>query len=387
MSDHFTEDLDPTGRDLREFTDQLRPEHAVVRNVRGEYVVLRHADVVAVAEDAERFSSGVSRFLQVPNGLDGAEHRAARQALDRYFDADAIAPYAEAFRQIARELVASAPLGQTIDAVHDIGAVFAVRGQSAWLGWPAELEPALLTWMGENHAASRSGDRARTAKVAEDFNAIIRSVLEPRRALGDAASDDVTTELMNDQIDGRPFTDDELVSVLRNWTGGDLGSIALCVGVLCSYLAERPELQAELVGASDDDLDAAIDEILRIDDPFVTNRRKAVCPAHVGGVEVPEGAVIKLNWTSANRDEQVFGDPDRYDPHGNADKNIVYGVGPHICPGRPLATMELRIALRELLAARVIAAAPDAEAVREVSPVGGFNRVPIVLRERQASRT
>lgn len=381
MTDHIPDDLDPAGRDLRAYTDELRPHHRVVRNTRGEWVLLRHADVTEAALDAQRFSSAVSQHVHVPNGLDGDAHRAARQSLDRYFSEGELAPYAGAFRSIARDLFAGLPRGESLDAVHDIGAVFAVRAQSAWLGWPADHEPHLLAWMAQNYDATRSGDRSRTAVVASDFDAIIRSILAPRRAAGDDAPDDLTTRLMRDTVDGRPFTDEEIVSVLRNWTGGDLGSIALCVGVLFAFLAGNEDLQRHLrSGVSEAELDAAIDEVLRIDDPFLSNRRVTTCPVHIGGVDLPAGARVKLHWTSANRDAEVFTDPDAFAPDANAQHNLVYGVGPHVCPGRPLATMELRIAVQEALSAtRWIGFPEGEEPVREVAPVGGYARVPVVL--------
>lgn len=368
--------------DPRAHTDAVRRHQAVMRNERDQWVLLRHADVMQVAQDPERFSSAVSAHLQLPNGLDGVEHRAARETLDRYFTASALAPYEPIFRAAAKQLVASLPRGEVVDAVNEIGAPFAVRGQSAWLGWPTELEPRLLEWMDQNHAATRSGDRGRTAVVASDFDAIIHSILQPRRELGDAAPDDLTTRLMRDVWNGRPFSDEELVSVLRNWTGGDLGSIALCVGVLVAFLADHPEAQTELrAGATDAELDAVIDEILRIDDPFVSNRRKTTCPVHIGGEDIPEGETVILHWTSANRDAEAFADPDAFDPEGNADKNLVYGTGPHVCPGRPLATMELRIILQELLAGtQDISWAPNEQPEREQAPVGGYARVPVTLR-------
>ena len=378
MTDHIPEDLDPAGRDLRGYTDQLRADHDVVRSVRGEWVLLRHADVRAAALDHRTFSSAVSAHLQVPNGLDGEAHAAARETLDAYFTEAALAPFAEVFTAVATDLLATTPPDEPIDAVDDLGARFAVRAQSAWLGWPADLEDTLLDWMATNHAASRSGDRDRTRRVAEDFDAIIRSILEPRRAPGVAAPPDLTTRLMRDTIAGRPVTDEELVSVLRNWTGGDLGSIALCVGVLFEYLAANPELQPQLVALPDPELDAAIDEILRIDDPFPANRRRTTCPVRIGGADIPADAVVKLHWTSANRDEAVVGAPNRFDPARNAEHNLVYGIGKHVCPGRPLATMQLRILLRVTLDHRRILPA-DTTPEREVAPVGGFRRVPVLV--------
>lgn len=379
MIDHMPDDVSPAGRDLRAHTDELRPLHPVIRNNVGDWVLLRHADVVAAALDDERFSSAVSRHLQIPNGLDGAEHTRFRAVIDRYMTQDALAPFLKKFEDVAERLMARLPHGKPLEAVSDIGAIFAVRAQCAWLGWPADLEPPLLSWMEANHAATRSGDYQRTAQVAADFDSIIHSVLAPRLADIAAAPDDVTTRLCRDTVDGHPLSKAELTSILRNWTGGDLGSMALCVGVLVAHFAEDAKLAEHLRLASDAEADRVIDEILRLDDPFISNRRITTCPVRINGREIPAGARIKLIWTSANRDEAMFSE-ENFAPETNAAANLVYGIGRHVCPGRYLATCQLRIALRALLAAakRLEFVAGDPPE-REVSPVGGYRRVPIML--------
>lgn len=346
----------------------------------GRWAVCRHADVVEAAARPQDFSSAVSRFLQVPNGLDGDPHAAARTLLDPFFEPARMAALRPVLEGIAERVVAEAGPGGIVDAVTGIGARYAVRAQSAWLGWPASLEGILLRWMEDNHAASRSGDLSRTAAVAAEFDLIVRSLLDPRRDAGEAAPDDVTTELVRlRDADGALLSDDVLVSVLRNWTGGDLGSIALCVGVLLHFLATHPGLAGELSDADDDALAAAIDEVLRIDDPFVSNRRRAVHDAPLGGALIPGGAVLALNWTAANRDPRMFGDPDAFDPYRNAPANLVYGTGPHVCPGRPLATLELLVLVRAVLAAGGVRLAEGREPEREQPPVGGYRHVPVVL--------
>ncbi|WP_417517246.1 cytochrome P450 [Marinobacter sp.] len=379
MNDHMPDDLSAAGRDLRAYTDELRPRHPVVRNARGEYVLLRHADVLAAALDHERFSSQVSRYLQVPNGLDGEEHTHFREVIERHLSPEALTPFVPVFKQVAAELAKELPRGVVLDAVNDIGAVFAVRAQCAWLGWPTELEPQLLAWMKQNHAATRSGDPDRTAEVAAQFDEIIRSVIQPRLAAGYKAPDDLTTRLCHETVNGRQLSEPEVVSILRNWTGGDLGSIALCVGVLLAHIAQQPGLADRIRTAPNDEVEAIIDEVLRLDDPFVSNRRVTTCPVHIGGQDIPSGARVKLNWTSANRDEAVFGN-NEFNPEGSAAKNLVYGAGKHVCPGRLLATWELRIALQTLLASvQSIELVPGQAPEREVAPVGGYHRVPVVL--------
>ncbi|MBM7501127.1 cytochrome P450 [Brachybacterium muris] len=264
--------FDPTGLDPRSATDEQRAEGPLARTPEGTWIVLRHEEAARVATDPETFSSAVSRFLQVPNGLDGAEHTAMRAATDPYFALAEMAKLEPAVREIARDLVEELTAdvgaeGTEVDAVSAIGAVFAVRAQTSWLGWSSELEGELLQWMVDNHVATRSGDLARTREVAERFDAIIGSVLAPRRAAGGDAPDDVTTRLMRqkvsvtslaDQVAGtrsgergtaeRELREEEIVSILRNWTGGDLGSIALCTGVLLTGLAQMPAV-AERVRA------------------------------------------------------------------------------------------------------------------------------------------
>ena len=393
--------------DLRALTDNLRQAHDVIKNNdAGEWVLLRHADVAAALDD-KRFSSQVSRFLQVPNGLDGAEHEHFRALIDGYLSKEALLPYVSIFDKVATELMSELPKGKMLNAVDDIGAVFAVRAQCAWLGWPTELEPRLLQWMCDNHSATRSKDNVKMAQVAQDFDDIIRSVLQPYRNTDEVAGmfkastaetktaenniainnvtknsldmNSVTAQLCRERIDGRELSEAELVSILRNWTGGDLGSIALCVGVIIAHIVKHPEQVSVWLQATDSELEAIIDEILRIDDPFVSNRRITTCPVSIGAHKLPKGARVQLNWTSANRDEAVFGDND-FDPQKHGAANVVYGIGKHVCPGRLLATWQLRIATQALLAHFTdITLAAGFSLEREQPPLGGYSHVPVVL--------
>ncbi len=341
----------------------------------GRVVVGDHAEAVRIAQDADTFSSAVSRHLQVPNGLDGAAHAEMRHLLDPFMDAAAVAALQPELERIAAEVVAPLASREVFGAVADLGARFAVRAQSAWLGWLPEWEEPLLEWVADNRVASRTGHPAATKAVADRFDAIIRELLRRRRA---HPRDDVTTRLMAlRRADGTPLDDAELVSILRNVTGGDLGSLALCTGVLVHWLAVHPQHQGHLAAASDHDLDAAIDEILRADDPFVSNRRRATRATEVAGCPVPAGQVVVIDWRASNRDPAVFDAPDAFDPDGNAAANLVYGTGPHVCPGRLLATAELRVLVRALLAAGRIE--PAGEPEREQPPVAGFRTVPVRL--------
>jgi cytochrome P450 len=365
--------------DPRDTYDRLRAACPVAASPRG-VMLLRHADVVAAAMDPETFSSGASARRQVPNSLDPPEHTTFRTFIDRFFTPERMALLEPKLDACARAIVDALPRHSVIDVVTGFGYAFAVRAQTEWLGWHG-TEDALLAWMAENHAATRSGDRGRMASVAAAFDEIVAAQICRRR--GSAAPDapvDPTSELLQVRVDGAPLQDADVVSILRNWTAGDLGSIAASLGVVVYFLATHQDVQAAL-RRDESELVAAIDEMLRIDDPFLVNRRVVTRNVRIGRLDLEAGTVVDLNWTSANRDADVFGDPDAFRPREHAAGNLVYGTGIHVCPGRPLATLELVVATRTLLRRTMkIELAADVPAERETYPVGGWRRVPIVLR-------
>lgn len=381
MGDPAEIDTGENWADQRTTYDALRSKCPVARED-DRWVVLRHAEVVAAATDPASFSSRVTSRRAIPNSLDGLEHGAYRSVVERYLTAERVAREESQCRRHAAAIVDSLPRGVTVKTIASIGIPYAVRSQSTWLGWPADLEGELVSWIGDNHAATHSGSREQMRDVAERFDHIIGGLIDQRR---DRPAADVTGELLRETVDGRALSDVEIVSILRNWTAGDLGSLATSVGVLVHFLAARPPIQEQvrtLVASGEAAaLTAAVEEILRIDDPFVSNRRVATKTIELGGETIAAGESVLLNWTAANRDPLVFGDPDRYDPAGNAAANLVFGIGPHVCPGRALTLMELRVMLEELVGRTDwIEPAQDRPAVREIPPVGGWARVPVVLR-------
>lgn len=370
---------DPTGTEPRSYADDLHARSCPVVHDSGEEVVVTgHAEALEVALDARAYSSAVSRFLQIPNGLDGQEHTAFRRLIERYLSPEAIEPYAEDFLRAAERTVAELVPGDsaTVDAVAELGANFAVRAMLGWLGWPAELEERLIAWVVANNDATRSGELERTAAVAEEFDAIIHEAVEK------SPEGSVTWQLVHDESLGRRLEPAEGISILRNWTGGDLSSMAYCIGVLLAALAEFPALQERLRNwqeVSDTEFVAIVDEILRRDSPFVSNRRITTCPVTLGGAELPEGQRIRIHWTAANRDPREFADPDAFEPQANAPANLVWGAGPHVCPGKDLSMLELRAFVDELLAVCTVTKADTAAGERETHPVGGWSRLPVTL--------
>jgi hypothetical protein len=226
-------------------------------------VVVGHAEVVGIANSPVAFSNSVSRHLQIPNGLDGERHIEARRLLAPFFHPPALDALEPALSRIAAGVIADRG-ERTFDAVEDLGVVYAVRAASAWLGWRDDLEAELIAWVAEHRAAGRSGQPERLAHAAARFDALVRGLILERRR---RRACDLTGLLMTVRWEGRLITDAEVVSILRNWTGGDLSSLALCVGVVLHWVAAHPDHILHLSESDDVALDRAIDEMLRLDDP------------------------------------------------------------------------------------------------------------------------
>ena len=166
---------------------------------------------------------------------------------------------------------------------------------------------------------------------------------------------------------------------MRNWTVGELGTIAASVGIIVELLATRPDVAA-LLRRDADLIEPAVDEILRIHPPLVSNRRRTTAPVRIGGREIPAGERLVVLWASANRDERVFVDPDEFRLDRDRADNLLYGRGVHDCPGAPLARLELRVLVEELLAAtRQLEVASGGRRTLATYPASGFSALDVVL--------
>ncbi|MBN9404326.1 MAG: cytochrome P450 [Burkholderiales bacterium] len=364
--------------DPRTAVDALREHCPVVFDRGGTATVLRHADVLRVLHDPATFSSSVSAHPAVPNGYDPPRHTAYRRALDPFFAPQRIRHFGPQCRRLAVRTVQEALTLGDVDVGRELALPFAARVQSAFLGWPGLIQDELLDWLQRSHAATRSGDRRQTAAVAREFEAFVERVRDART--GAPPTQDISTELMHVQIDGRPLDLRELSSVLRNWTVGEIGTIAASVGILLHWLATEPDWQQRL---RDEPalLPAAIDEVLRRDGPLPANRRVTTRAVELGGRPLPAGTRLSLNWIAANRDPRALAEPDRLRLDRDPALNLLYGTGIHVCPGAPLARLELRLLLEEVLIRTQSIALPAGHTpTRAATPDAGYAQLRIRLR-------
>jgi cytochrome P450 len=330
--------------------DRMR-QHCPVAHApnRKGWWVYSHAEVRRVITDEHRFSNVVSQHRSVPNGLDQPEHTPFRQLIEPYFDQSHLQAFAPLCQQIAQSLAQSVAGQQAVD-VMEMAEQFSVQIQCAFLGWPARLHQPLRRWARDNHAATLTGDTTAMEEIAERFTGYIHELLAERRAHPQQHRNDVTAEIMNATVGEHdtPISDTDIVSIMRNWTMGEIGTIAASVGIMLHFLATQPALQQHL-REHREDIPEAVEEMLRRHGPLVTNRRRATQEVTLGEQTIKAGDTVTVNWVAANRDESVFANPDEFQWGRDHSHNLLYGAGLHVCPGAPLARLELQTMLTAVL--------------------------------------
>lgn len=357
--------------------DEMRQRCPVARSEYLHWSLFRHEDVVRVLNDHQTFSSAASSHLSVPNGMDPPEHTNYRRIIEPYFSPERMDTFQPLCRAISADLVTGLLRTHETELMAEFAQVFALQIQCAFLGWPAYLHEPLRAWIRKNHEATLATDKAAMAAIALEFDGYIGELLTMRRKAGAEAPDDITTSLLREKVGGRLLNEEEIISILRNWTVGELGTISACVGILAHFLAINQQLQNQL-RTNVSLLPEAIDEILRIHAPLVSNRRVTTKPVKIGGRNIAAGERITLMWASANRDEEVFCDPDEFRLDRDPAQNLLYGAGIHVCPGVPLARLELRTIMEELLARTShVSLTPGKEPVKAIYPACGFSSLPM----------
>lgn len=179
-------------------------------------------------------------------------------------------------------------------------------------------------------------------------------VTEPdATALGTVLPNDFMSRTLVARVDGRPLTQDEALNVcLAFLTGGQETTTSLIANLVWRLL-ERPE-RWERLRREPDLVEGVIEESLRYDPPVLSHFRTSLCPTQMHGEELPERAKLMFSIVGANRDPEVFEDPESFRidrPLSEGRKHLSFGSGVHFCMGAPVARLEAKIALLKLLAA------------------------------------
>jgi hypothetical protein len=332
-----------------------------------------HHDVLAALYAPEQFSNQVSSHLNVPNGMDGDEHQAYRALIEPFFSDVVLTQFQPKLQVVIDELLDNLDALEDVEVMTTLAHPFALRAQCAFMGWPVALEQRLIDWMAAQNSATLAQDRPALRALAEDFSDIVIAQFDHARR-GEGDLDSVTAQLTQLSLRGEPVPDEYLVSIVRNWTVGELGTIAAAVGSIVGFLAQNPVVQKQL-RAVPMHIDHAIDEILRIDAPLLTNRRRTTCPVQNGDESFDAETIVTIDWRAANTDSAVFVEPQQFKWNRDPHLNLLYGAGVHVCPGKPLAQLELGLLTRCLLNKFSTIQLGDNAFERALPPRGGYQTI------------
>jgi len=364
-------------RDQRFAYDELRARCPVAHSDFLNWSLFRHEDIAAVLADPATYSS-VSKHLAVPNGMDEPEHIAYRRVLEPYFTPERMRAFEPACREIAGNLIDALPKGRDIEIIEAFVLPFALQTHCAFLDWSPETWIALQGWTHGNQEEGLVQDKKTGVELARQFANLVGEELRIRRRPGAQPDQNLTSNLMTSTVDGKPLSEDEIASLLRNWTAGQ-STVAAGLGILLLHLVRDPHLQANL-RRDPGFVPAAIEEILRVDGPLVANRRTTTRAVELGERAIGAGEQLTLMWIAANRDERAFDDPEEIHLERDQSASYLFGAGIHNCLGAPLARLEMRVALEELIARTQTLQLGSEEALRRaVYPGNGLLALPIRL--------
>ncbi len=362
----------------------------------GFWVVTKHADVRAIGRDPTTYSSDQDRGgitpledpeVPVPDpgikvliAMDPPEHTRFRKLVSHGFTPRMINALEPRIREMAVRIIDTAVAKGTCDFVTDVAALLPVEVIAELIGVPREDRHKLVEWtnslVGAEDPEFATGEDLMHQAMAEMF-AYVEDLSEQRRA---EPRDDIMSELLQAEIDGDKLTPFELNAffLFLSSAGNETTRNAAAHGL--SAFLENPQEYDKLVQDPEGMARSATEEILRWATPVMYLRRNVTADTELRGQALKAGEKVSIWYISANRDEDVFDDPFRFDIERQPNDHIAFGGGgPHFCLGASLARMELRVLFEEL-ARRV-------PALRSLGPpaplrsniVAGIKHLPVDL--------
>jgi cytochrome P450 len=339
---------------------ELRREGSSVVHVddRGVSMVLDYDGVKRALHDHESFSSELSAalgntFEWLPF-IDPPRHTQLRAIVNRAFTPRSIAALEDRIRELVGTLtdrLFAAGSGE-VDLTTDFALPLPMLVIADMLGLPLEDARRLAAW---SEAVLRQSDpilqgdtaaahAALEASQAECAAYLDAQVAERRRR----PTDDLLTRLVQAESDGTGLTQLELLHFFQLLliAGTETTTNLISNAILCftEHPAELARLRADPAL-----LPSAIEEILRYRSPLHIAFRVTKRPIELGGRELPAGRLVYLMLGAANRDGGQFADPDRFDIGRAPNPHLAFAQGIHACLGAPLARLEGRLAVADLL--------------------------------------
>jgi len=342
----------------------LRREAPVYRhpepNGPGFWVISKHSDVIHVSKRPLLFSSmqGINLQLvaaeELPTiqtmmlGMDPPKHSKYRRLVSGAFTPRTIAQLEPHIRQIARRIVDEVAAKGECEFVNEIAAELPLQVIAEFLGVPDEergrifhLSNRLIGFDDPEFQTSPDDGKIAATEMWLYANQLARA----RRT---SPRDDIVSVLVSAEVEGEKLSELEfnnfflLLAVAGNETTRNLIS-----GGMLALLEHPRELRR--LQSDPSLLPTAVEEMLRWVTPVAHFRRTATEDTAIRGQRIAAGERVVMFYPSANRDEEVFRAPERFDITRTPNDHLAFGIGQHFCLGSQLARLEIRIMFEELL--------------------------------------
>lgn len=354
---------------------------------RGFWSLTRYADVRAAVSDHERLSSAegtqlpdrrVEGKLHSLHNMDEPRHGKLRRVGIGYLRAVKIKEWQESIQATVTELLDEASATDEVEFVHAVSANLPIRVLARILGVPPQDCPELAEWSNIAHIQDPeyvASDAERDA-ARENLFAYFRALSDERRA---KPQDDLVSVLVKGTVDGEPLSWDELAAYyIVLMAAGNETTRHLISGAVDAF--HRYPEQWERLRDDHDLLTPGVEEMMRWVTPVAYMRRTAVAPIEMHGKTIEPGQKVVLWFGSANRDDTVFDDADRFVVDRTPNDHLTFGWGVHFCMGAHLARAEAVALFGEMLR-RGLDPRMTGEPVRlESNMFAGIKRMPVSLR-------
>ena len=364
--DKFTEGIP------HEWFTWLRANHPIYKHTEpdgpGFWVITKHADIIQCNRDAGTFSSAQSRGgvvgleeqgmpqteAEEAGGrmmlmMDPPDHTRYRKLVNRGFTPRMIGQLEPHIRELTNNILDEALAKDECDFVVDIAAELPLDVIAELIGVPREDRHKIFEW---SNRMIGSEDPEYMVEDTEVFQAQVemfmyaQALADKRRA---DPQDDIITALLSAEVDGDSLSDMDfnLFFLLLSVAGNETTRNAIAHGM--NAFLENPDQWDLFAGDPDKHTARMTEEILRWATPVMYFRRNATRDFELRGETIEDGDKIALYYISANRDEEVFDDPFRFDIERDPNPHIAFGGGgPHFCLGAQLARMEIHVLFEEL---------------------------------------
>ena len=324
------------------------------------WVLSRYHDVVHVSKSSDIFSAAQGVLPETDTlvsivCMDDPRHQRLRKLVNKGFTPRMVGLLEPYVRELAGRLIDGVAARGTCDLVNDLAVPLPLYIIAEMLGIRREdfaqfhdWSDRLIAVAGNYHDPTKLND---SAAAYIEYGTYLKEVFEDRRV---RPREDLVSILVAAQKEGMLAEDEEAMEndeiimfmTLLLVAGNETTRNAISGGMLA--LMQDPA-QIELLRTRPALMDSAVEEILRFVSPIICFRRTATRDTEIRGQAIAAGDRVLMLYQSANRDDAVFAEPDRFDVTRSPNPHLAFGIGPHFCLGANLARLEIRIMFERLL--------------------------------------